>query len=57
MRPLRHTLCFLKAQTQPLSTHSTEELAVLNYWLKEQYPLIVPRQPEKTHDDHIRLAS
>jgi len=56
MKHLRHTLCFLEQQTQPISSHSEEELEVLDYWLKEQYPLIVTRQPEKIHDDHIRLA-
>ncbi len=56
MSHLRHTLCFLEQQTQPLSSHSSEDLGVLEFWLKEQYPLIVTRQPEKIHDDHIRLA-
>ena len=46
MKHLRHTLCFLEQQTQPISSHSEEELEVLDYWLKEQYPLIVTRQPE-----------
>jgi phosphoribosyl-dephospho-CoA transferase len=53
---LRHTLCFLEQQALPLSSHSSEELGVLEFWLKEQHPLIVPLQPENIHDDHIRLA-
>jgi phosphoribosyl-dephospho-CoA transferase len=56
MNYLRHTLGYLKKDTKPLASHSLEHRELLDYWLKQQYPLIVTRQPESTHREHIQLA-
>lgn len=56
MTPLRHSLCFLQSEALPLSVHPEEELIFLIQWLKQDYPLIVTRQPEIMDPKHIHLA-
>ena len=56
MNYLRYTLCFLKPDAEPISPHSAEERSLLASWLKKNHPLMVTRQPENTHPEHIHLA-
>lgn len=56
MSYLRHTLCYLNKQAQPLSTHKEEEVQLLMYWLEKSFPLIVPRQAEQSTNQTIHLA-
>jgi phosphoribosyl-dephospho-CoA transferase len=52
----RHSLCVMKINAMPRSSHTKEELSILNFWLNSQYPLIVSRQPEAIHSEQINLA-
>lgn len=56
MNYLRHTLCFLKPNAKPLSSHLAEEQSILANWLQNHYPLMVTRQTENTHQEQIHLA-
>lgn len=56
MTPLRHTLCFLQSETDPLSSHQEDELVLLSLWLKQGHPLIATRQSEIINPKNIHLA-
>ncbi|HBD7142681.1 TPA: malonate decarboxylase holo-[acyl-carrier-protein] synthase [Legionella pneumophila] len=56
MNYLRHTLCYLDKNTTTASLPAPEQLDLLQYWLKCEYPLIVTRQPEDVPCGQIQLA-
>ncbi|HAU1603571.1 TPA: malonate decarboxylase holo-[acyl-carrier-protein] synthase [Legionella pneumophila] len=56
MNYLRHTLCYLDKNTTTAILPAPEQLDLLQYWLKCEYPLIVTRQPEDVPCGQIQLA-
>ncbi|AMP89002.1 malonate decarboxylase holo-[acyl-carrier-protein] synthase [Legionella pneumophila] len=56
MNYLRHTLCYLDKNTTTAILPSPEQIDLLQYWLKCDYPLIVTRQSENIPCGQIQLA-
>ncbi|HAT8179250.1 TPA: malonate decarboxylase holo-[acyl-carrier-protein] synthase [Legionella pneumophila] len=56
MNYLRHTLCYLDKNTTTAILPSPEQIDLLQYWLKCEYPLIVSRQSEDIPCGQIQLA-
>ncbi|HIG0326697.1 TPA: malonate decarboxylase holo-[acyl-carrier-protein] synthase [Legionella pneumophila] len=56
MNYLRHTLCYLDKNTTTASLPPPEQIDLLQYWLKCNYPLIVTRQSENISCGQIQLA-
>jgi phosphoribosyl-dephospho-CoA transferase len=51
----RHTLCYLAAHAKPVAANNVDH-SLLDYWIRNNFPLIVTRQPPHLSTEQIQLA-
>lgn len=56
MSYLRHGLCYLKKECEPLASSSQESQSLFKHWINEGFPLIVTRQPSNVTEQQCQLA-
>ncbi|HHL3493372.1 TPA: malonate decarboxylase holo-[acyl-carrier-protein] synthase [Legionella pneumophila] len=52
----RHTLCYMEPHAKSLTSNTTENTNLLDYWLSQNFPLIFTRQPHSLDPGQIQLA-